>query len=68
MLFYYVILSLALAVSGVVWRISRRRNALPPGPKPWPIIGNLFDVPTKTPWIVYSDWAKMYGMLLRHIV
>jgi hypothetical protein len=46
------------------FRDHRRRRGLPypPGPPPWPIIGNLFDVPKKAPWIGYADMSKKYGM------
>jgi len=38
-----------------------RRLPLPPGPKGYPIIGNIFDAPTDKPWLVYNEWAKIYG-------
>ena len=34
---------------------------LPPGPKGYPLIGNLFDIPLDKPWIVYEEWSKTYG-------
>ena len=34
---------------------------LPPGPKGYPIIGNLFDMPVDKPWLVYDEWFKTYG-------
>ena len=34
---------------------------LPPGPKGYPIIGNLFDMPTQSSWLVYDEWRKTYG-------
>ena len=34
---------------------------LPPGPKGYPIIGNLFDMPVYKPWLVYDEWRKTYG-------
>ncbi|KAF5309457.1 hypothetical protein D9619_012390 [Psilocybe cf. subviscida] len=44
---------------------DRRRNPsrlpLPPGPKGYPLIGNLFDVPTSQQWRTYAEWAKVYG-------
>jgi hypothetical protein len=41
----------------------RRRKGLPypPGPKPWPIIGNLLNTPKQTPWIAYRDMSKKHG-------
>lgn len=34
----------------------------PPGPKPLPIIGNLYDIPTDPLWVGYSHLAQKYGM------
>lgn len=35
---------------------------LPPGPKGYPIIGNVYDVPSSMPWISFQKMAKIYGM------
>ena len=34
---------------------------LPPGPRPLPIVGNLFHLPKDMPWVTYRDWALKYG-------
>ena len=34
---------------------------IPPGPKGYPIIGNLLDVPQKQEWLTYSRWADKWG-------
>ena len=34
---------------------------LPPGPKGYPLIGNLFDMPSQSSWVVYDEWRKTYG-------
>jgi hypothetical protein len=36
---------------------------LPPGPKGYPLIGNLFDIPVDKPWVVYDEWRKTYGKI-----
>ena len=38
------------------------RLSFPPGPKPWPIIGNALELPTSAPWVSYAKWGKVYGM------
>jgi hypothetical protein len=37
---------------------------LPPGPKGYPLIGSLFDMPIDKAWLVYDDWRKTYGKSL----
>ena len=37
---------------------------LPPGPKGYPLIGSLFDMPIDKPWLVYDEWFKTYGKSL----
>lgn len=44
---------------------DRRRNPLrlplPPGPKGYPLIGNVLDMPTAQQWRTYAQWGKIYG-------
>lgn len=39
------------------------RLSLPPGPRGYPLIGNLLDVPRKSPWEKYDQMARKYGEL-----
>ncbi|KAI0078411.1 cytochrome P450 [Panus rudis PR-1116 ss-1] len=39
----------------------RRILPLPPGPKGYPIIGNLLDLPDIEPWKTFGEWSKIYG-------
>ncbi|KAJ4479616.1 cytochrome P450 [Lentinula edodes] len=34
---------------------------LPPGPSGFPIVGNLLQIPTSQPWLVFDQWTKQYG-------
>ncbi|KAH8093203.1 CyP450 monooxygenase [Cristinia sonorae] len=58
-------LSIALGLLVFFIAVSRLRRSrpsilLPPGPKPWPIIGNALDMPTVRPWEKYRGWCKRY--------
>jgi hypothetical protein len=46
------------------FRDRRRRGGVPypPGPKPWPIIGNLLDSPKQSQWTTYAEMAKKHGL------
>uniref|UniRef100_A0A8H8CHB6 O-methylsterigmatocystin oxidoreductase n=1 Tax=Psilocybe cubensis TaxID=181762 RepID=A0A8H8CHB6_PSICU len=66
-----VALGYVLTVKAVVDKSrKRKRNPKnlppPPGPKGYPIIGNLFDVPhpADSPHIVYDQWTKKYGDMI----
>lgn len=39
------------------------RLPLPPGPKGYPVIGNLFDMPFEQQWVRYRKWCKEYSKL-----
>ncbi|KAF7346057.1 hypothetical protein MSAN_01831700 [Mycena sanguinolenta] len=67
-----------ILLAATVGLLRRRKAAsrLPfhPGPKSRFLVGNLFDIPTETPWITYMEWGKQYGdvvyaqMLGKHII
>lgn len=40
----------------------RRRLPLPPGPKGWPIFGNIFDMPKEKVHITYMEMGQRYGV------
>ncbi|KAG6848816.1 hypothetical protein H0H93_013773 [Arthromyces matolae] len=57
-------LTLSILAFGTIiarWHLLRRKARLPPGPRGWPIIGNLFDFPKQTRWITFSQWGEIYG-------
>ncbi|KAH9162720.1 cytochrome P450 [Lactarius sanguifluus] len=64
--------NVALAVIAL-WFLKRFTQKKPlgrpiPGPKGWPIIGNLLDVPTELEYQVFSRWQKKYGDLIQMTV
>ena len=58
-------LTLASAIPGfvILRRLARwrSRSRLPPGPKGFPIVGNLFDLATTNVWEQFSAWGRQYG-------
>jgi hypothetical protein len=63
MLSSYMLLSLAAVIAGLAQYLYRRRSLspLPPGPKPLPLLGNLFDMPTSREYETYAQWGRKYG-------
>ena len=63
---YYKLAALIFSVM-LFRRLKKGRDGnpnglpLPPGPKGYPLIGNLFDMPIHKPWLVYDQWRKTYG-------
>jgi hypothetical protein len=67
---YYKLTALFFGVvlfTGRQWKKGKDGNPnglpLPPGPKGYPLIGNIFDMSADKPWVVYSSdkWRKVYG-------
>ena len=52
-----------LSVLRVLWKRARlnRSNPLPPGPKQWPVVGNLFDMPSEDKASTFRKLSKKYG-------
>ncbi|XP_078182668.1 cytochrome P450 98A1-like isoform X2 [Carex rostrata] len=43
--------------------LSRLRYKLPPGPRPWPVVGNLYDIkPVR--FRCFTEWAEKYGPIM----
>jgi len=42
---------------------AMRKFPYPPGPKPWPIIGNMFHIARDNESTAYQQLAKEYGAL-----
>ncbi|KAF9012110.1 cytochrome P450 [Hymenopellis radicata] len=62
------IIEIALLALGALivgrYLTKRPKFPLPPGPPGLPLLGNLFDLPTKFDWKTYGQWADTYGPLV----
>ena len=60
----YLAILFTLILTGLIHVRIRRRLTLPfpPGPKKWPLLGNLFDLPTSYEWLTYAKLCKEYSM------
>ncbi|KAI9507177.1 cytochrome P450 [Russula earlei] len=55
---------LVLSLVALRWFAKRAPLPLPPGPKGWPLIGNLLDMPNDDFAKTYTEWARMYGSIV----
>jgi len=51
------VIALLVDYGSILWQ----RRKLPPGPFPWPIVGNHFQTPNKRPWIEWEKWTEYYN-------
>jgi len=45
-------------------KLWKRHPPFPPGPPPQLVIGNFRHLPTKNPWLTYTEWGLRYGDLV----
>ncbi|KAF9525565.1 OrdA protein [Crepidotus variabilis] len=61
------LLSIAIAGYALYNYISSRKpqgRPLPPGPKGFPVVGNVADLPTEQEWQTYASWGRKWGGLV----
>ena len=58
---YLLAASVILGCAALMRLARRRRPDLPPGPKGYPIVGNLFDMPSTHAWEKFSEFGEQYG-------
>jgi hypothetical protein len=46
----------------LVMRTSKRRLPYPPGLKSFPVVGNLFSMPSQDEWVTFRKWSEELGV------
>ncbi|XP_057477009.1 probable (S)-N-methylcoclaurine 3'-hydroxylase isozyme 2 [Actinidia eriantha] len=59
-----ILFLLYLIISKLIAPKSKRRPPLPPGPSPWPIFGNIFQLGKSLPHIALANLAQAHGPLM----
>ena len=60
---YLSVASVVLGCAALMRLARRQRSDLPPGPKGYPIAGNLFDLPSTNVWEKFAEFGERYGPL-----
>ncbi len=50
-----------VAILTLALRRAFSQNAFPPGPKPIPLFGNLFQLSQQQEWLPFTSWGQIFG-------
>ncbi|KAJ7607961.1 cytochrome P450 [Roridomyces roridus] len=62
-----ICLGLLLLLFTHLLRPKQKSLPLPPGPKGWPVLGNLADMPSDRQWETYNRWSKQLNSDIIHL-
>ncbi|KAI0771958.1 cytochrome P450 [Trametes elegans] len=57
-----ILVAAIIAIHRLLYK--RRLGRLPPGPRGWPLVGNILDMPSSYPWITFAHWAERWGDII----
>lgn len=55
--------TVAALVAFAIFLKNKTRHRYPPGPKGFPLLGNIFDLPSNCQWTAYAEWSRKLGEL-----
>jgi hypothetical protein len=60
-----ILVALSSLAIGLISHYSAKRKVaqviLPPGPKGWPVVGNILGMPSTFQWKTYKQWSIQYS-------
>ena len=61
--FHLILISTLILFLTAYKLYQRLRFKLPPGPRPWPVVGNLYDIkPVR--FRCFAEWGQAYGPII----
>ncbi|KAJ7437432.1 cytochrome P450 [Mycena galericulata] len=54
-------ITLAVLFIRHVRNVVQFQSKLPPGPRGYPVVGNLFNISATKPWTTFTEWQHIYG-------
>ncbi|KAF7375521.1 putative monooxygenase [Mycena sanguinolenta] len=59
-----ILVAVVVFAGYLVWKSTARKNNFPPGPRRWPLIGSVLEIPQTCQWKTFSKWAETYGSIV----
>ncbi|KAF7375471.1 putative monooxygenase [Mycena sanguinolenta] len=59
-----ILVAAVVSAGYLFWKSAARSNNVPAGPRRWPLIGSVLEIPQTYQWLTFSKWAKTYGSIV----